>query len=273
MNVREAVRWTLFWIFLAVVFAVILYFWQGRTPTLEFATGYLLELSLSVDNLFVFLLVFRYFKVPPQYQHKVLFWGIVGALVMRGIFIVAGIGLIKRFSWMTYVFGLLIIYSGVRILRQGSESVDPEKNVVLRLLRRALPVTPEFHEDRFFIRNNGLYATPLLIVLAFVEITDLLFATDSIPAVMAITLNAFVVYTSNVFAVLGLRSMFFALSGAMELFHYLDYGLAVVLMFIGAKMLLARFYPIPTLVALGVIGTVLLLAVAASLLYPAKSQS
>jgi tellurite resistance protein TerC len=273
LKVREAVRWTCVWVGLAACFAILLYFWQGRTTTLEFTTGYLLELSLSVDNLFVFLLVFRYFKVPPEYQHKVLFWGIIGALVMRGIFILVGIGLMRRFAWMSYVFGVLIVYSAIRILKQGSESVDPGKNPVLRLLRRALPVTESFEEDRFFVRRDGLYATPLLVVLVFVEITDLLFATDSIPAVMAITLNAFVVFTSNVFAVLGLRSMFFALAGTMELFHYLDYGLAVVLMFIGAKMLLAHYYTIPTLVALAVIGVVLTTAVVASLLFPAKKSS
>jgi len=268
---REAVAWSLVWIALAAGFAVLLYFWHGRTESLEFVTGYVIELSLSVDNLFVFLLIFRYFKVPAANQHKVLFWGILGALVMRGIFILAGVTLIARFHWIIYLFGLFLVYSGARLMFEDEEGIEPEKNPVLRLFRRWMPVTPDYEGDKFLVRRPGLMATPLLVVLVVVETTDLLFATDSIPAVLAITLNSFIVYTSNAFAILGLRSMYFALAGMMELFHYLHYGLSVVLMFIGAKMLVSHYYKIPTGVALAVVGGVLMVSVLASLVFPKKA--
>src|SRR5271165_5044247 len=214
---REALAWSAVWIALAAVFAVVILFWQGRTPALEFTAGYVLELSLSVDNLFVFLMLFRYFRVPAQYQHKVLLWGILGALVMRGVFIVAGVGLIRRFHWIIYVFGALLVYSGIKLFGDKGSDIHPEKNPLLRLFRRWVPVTENYEGEKFFVRRPALYATPLLAVLVVVESTDLLFAVDSIPAVLAITLNAFIVYTSNVFAILGLRAMYFTLAGVMEM--------------------------------------------------------
>jgi tellurite resistance protein TerC len=267
---REALAWSGVWIALAAGFAVLVLFWHGRPPALQFVTGYVIELSLSVDNLFVFLVIFRYFKVPDEHQHKVLFWGIFGALVMRGAFIVAGVGLISRFHWITYAFGALLVYSGIKLLRQGEMEIHPEKNPVLRLFRRALPVTKEYVGGRFFTRKNGLYATPLLVVLLVVETSDILFAVDSIPAVLAITLNAFIVYTSNVFAILGLRSMYFALAGMMDLFHYLHYGLSVVLIFIGIKMLGSHYVNVPTEWALATVLLVLGISILASLVNPQK---
>ncbi len=228
--------------------------------------------SLSVDNLFVFLVIFRYFRVPNEQQHKVLFWGILGALIMRAIFILAGVGLIRRFHWIVYFFGVLLVYSGIKLLSQEDADIRPEKNPVLRICRRLVPVTKNYVGGKFFVRNDGLSATPLLIVLLVVESTDLLFAVDSIPAILAITLNAFIVYTSNVFAILGLRSMYFALAGMMEFFHYLHYGLSVVLIFVGAKMLVSHYYEIPTVVALAVVVLVLGISVLASLLFPKAEE-
>jgi tellurite resistance protein TerC len=268
---REALTWSGVWIALAAAFAVLVMFWHGRTPALQFVTGYVIELSLSVDNLFVFLVIFRYFKVPDEHQRKVLFWGILGALLMRGMFIVAGVGLISRFSWVTYIFGALLVYSGFKLLRQGDKEIHPEKSLVLRLFRRVVPVTEEYVGGKFFARRGKLYATPLLLVLLVVETSDLLFAVDSIPAVLAITLNAFIVYTSNVFAILGLRSMYFALAGMMDLFHYLHYGLSVVLIFIGLKMLGSHYVSIPTGWALAIVLFVLGASILASLLNPQKT--
>jgi tellurite resistance protein TerC len=270
---REALAWSLVWIALAASFAVVIYFWHGRTPSLEFVTGYVIELSLSVDNLFVFLLIFRFFQVPPTHQHKVLFWGILGALIMRAIFIVAGVGLIQRFHWIVYVFGAFLVYSGIKLFRQENAEIHPEKNPVLRLFRKWVPVTKDYEGNKFFVRRPGLYATPLLVVLVVVETTDLLFAVDSIPAILAITRDAFIVYTSNVFAIMGLRSMYFALAGMMEMFRYLHYGLSVVLMFVGAKMLLSHYYEIPTVVALGAVAGVLVISVLASVVNPQKKLS
>lgn len=268
---REALAWSAMWIALAAAFAVLLYFWRGHVVTLEFITGYVIELSLSVDNLFVFLLIFRYFRVPALHQHKVLFWGILGALLMRGIFVLVGVGLITQFHWIVYLFGAFLVYSGIQFFRQESVEIHPEKNPVLRLFRRWMPVTEDYEGSKFFVRRTGLYATPLLVVLLVVETTDLLFAVDSIPAVLAITLNAFIVYTSNIFAILGLRSMYFALAGMMEFFHYLHYGLSVVLIFVGAKMLASHYYQIPTAWALGVVAGVLLVSVLVSVVRPKKN--
>lgn len=270
---REALSWSGVWIALAVAFAVLEFFWHGRAQALQFVTGYVIELSLSIDNLFVFLVIFRYFKVPDQHQHKVLFWGILGALIMRIVFILAGVGLIQRFSWITYVFGALLIYSGIKLFRQGDAEIHPEKNPVLILFRRILPVTKEYVGGQFFTRTNRLYATPLFVVLLVVETSDLLFAVDSIPAVLAITLNTFIVYTSNVFAILGLRSMYFALAGVMDLFHYLHYGLSVVLIFIGLKMLGSHYVHVPTEWALATVLLVLGTSVLASLLHPQKKSA
>jgi tellurite resistance protein TerC len=265
---HEALIWSGVWIALAAVFAILLLFWRGHVPALQFVTGYVIELSLSVDNLFVFLVIFRYFKVPDRQQHRVLFWGILGALVMRGLFILAGVSLIRRFEWITYLFGAFLVYSGFKLMRQGETEIHPEKNPVLRLFRKAFPVTRDYVAGSFFIRDPGLYATPLFIVLLVIETTDVLFAVDSIPAVLAITLNAFIVYTSNVFAILGLRSMYFALAGMMEVFDYLHYGLSVVLIFIGAKMLASRYVEIPTVWALAIVLLVLATSVAASVWRP-----
>jgi len=269
MDLRRALVWSGAWIALAAAFTGLVLWWHGRTEALQFVTGYVIELSLSVDNLFVFLVIFRYFKVPDRYQHKVLFWGILGALAIRGMFIVAGVGLMHRFSWITYAFGALLVYSGIKLLRHGKAQMQPEKNPVLRLFRRLLPVTEDYVGGQFFARRDGLYATPLLLVLLVVETSDIFFAVDSIPAVLAITTNAFIVYTSNVFAVLGLRSMYFALAGVMDLFHYLHYGLSVVLIFIGFKMLGSHYVEIPTVWALAIVVSVLGISVLASLLHPA----
>jgi tellurite resistance protein TerC len=265
---REALVWSAVWIVLAVLFAVVIFFWHGRTPALEFVTGYVIELSLSVDNLFVFLLIFRFFKVPPDHQHKVLFWGILGALIMRAVFIAAGVGLIQKFHWIVYVFGAFLVYSGIKLFFQEEAEIHPENNPVLRLFRRWVPVTKDFEGNNFFVRRPGLYATPLFVVLLVVETTDLLFAVDSIPAILAITRDAFIVYTSNVFAILGLRSMYFALAGMMEMFRYLHYGLSLVLVFVGAKMLVSHYLEIPTMVALSTVAGVLAVSVIASILNP-----
>ncbi|HET7209521.1 MAG TPA: TerC family protein [Terriglobales bacterium] len=269
---KEALGWSAMWIALAAAFAVLVYFWHGRTPTLEFVTGYVVELSLSVDNLFVFLVIFRYFKVSAANQHRVLFWGIIGALVMRGLFIFLGVGLIRKFEWIIYLFGAFLVYSGFKLIREHEAEVHPERNPVLRLFRKLMPVTPEYVGGKFFVRHQGLLATPLFVVLIVIETTDILFAVDSVPAILAITLNAFIVYTSNVFAILGLRSMYFALAGMMEVFHYLHYGLSAVLIFIGAKMLVSHYYTIPTEWALALVGLLLGASVLASVLFPEKAK-
>ena len=271
---REALERSALWIGLAAAFAVLLFFWQGHQAALEFVAGYVLELSLSVDNLFVFLVIFRYFAVPEEQQHGVLFWGIVGALVLRGVFIFAGVGLIEHFHWVLYVFGVMLIVSGIKFIR-ADHQVDPKKNPLVKVLRRWLPMTDTYQGGKFVVRgwrgNPGLYATPLLLVLAIIETTDVLFAVDSIPAVLAITLNAFIVYTSNVFAIMGLRSMYFAVAELMKVFRHLHYGLAGVLILVGLKMLTADRYPVPTLTTLGVVSGVLLISVVASVAFPAKN--
>jgi tellurite resistance protein TerC len=270
---REALAWSGAWIVLAAIFAVVIFFWHGRTPALEFVTGYVIELSLSVDNLFVFLLIFRFFQVPAIHQHKVLFWGILGALIMRAIFIAAGVSLIQKFHWIIYAFGAFLVYSGIKLFFQEEAEIHPEKNPVLRLFRRWVPVTKDYVGNKFFVRSAGLYATPLFVVLLVVETTDLLFAVDSIPAILAITRDAFIVYTSNVFAILGLRSMYFALAGMMEMFRYLHYGLSLVLIFVGAKMLVSHYFEIPTLVALAAVAGVLAISVIASMANPKKKAA
>ena len=271
---REALGWSLMYVAMAAAFAAILYFWQGRQTSLEFVAGYVVELSLSVDNLFVFLVIFNYFAVPDELQHRVLFWGILGALILRGIFIGAGVELIQRFHWLLFVFGALLIYSGIRVCLSGGHQVDPSSNPVVKALRRWIPVTTDYRGGRFFVRNlqeNGrLYATPLLVVLLVIETTDVLFAVDSIPAVLAITLKAFVVYTSNVFAILGLRSMYFAVSGLIKVFRFLHYGLAVILILVGVKMTLGDYFEIPIGVTLGTVALVLLTSIGLSVAYPPK---
>src|SRR5215471_8699524 len=274
LTLKQALLSSAVWIALALAFAVFIHQWLGAGKALEFVTGYLVEESLSVDNLFVFIVLFSYFKVPAEQERTVLFWGILGALLMRGVFIFAGVSLVKRFHWILYVFGAFLVYTGFKLLREGDEEhVDPSRNFVLRMARKLLPVTPNYEGKRFFVSQEGRrLATPLFIVLLVVETTDILFATDSIPAILAITQDPFIVYTSNVFAILGLRSLYFALAGLMKLFHYLHYGLAVVLIFIGAKMVLSVKYVIPTWATLAVIATVLASSVVASVLWPKKEQ-
>ncbi len=273
---RAALGWSATYIALAAGFAALIYFWQGHQAALEFVTGYVLEVSLSVDNLFVFLVIFNYFAVPEQQQHRVLFWGVLGALILRGIFIGAGVGLISRFHWVLYAFGTLLIFSGIRLGVSGEHKVDPAANPLVRALRHLVPVTKDYRGGKFFVRNlqesSRLYATPLLVVLLVIETTDVLFAIDSIPAVLAITLNAFIVYTSNVFAILGLRSMYFAVSGLMKVFRFLHFGLAAMLVLVGLKMLLANIVRVPTAVMLGVVAGVILISIAVSAAYPAPSK-
>ncbi|HEV3306563.1 MAG TPA: TerC family protein [Candidatus Sulfotelmatobacter sp.] len=274
---REALARSAIWLGLALAFAALVFFWQGRQVAIEFVTGYVLELSLSVDNLFIFLVIFRYFAVPEEYQHRVLFWGILGALLMRAAFILAGIGLIQRFHWIFYLLGALLVYSGIRLGFSGEHKVDPSNNPVVRAMRRLIPMTNEYQGGKFLVRGwqgkAGLYATPLLVVLAVIETTDLLFAVDSIPAVLAITLNAFIVYTSNVFAILGLRSLFFAISGLMKVFRFLHTGLALILILMGLKMIAADYFKVPTLIMLSVVAGVLTVSIAASILLPAKEAA
>lgn len=278
---REAIAWSIIWVALAGAFALLLRSYghlmvgnsarPNATLALEFVTGYLIEESLSVDNLFVFLLIFRYFQVDRRHQHKVLFWGILGALLMRGIFIFAGIGLIRKFHWIIYLFGAFLVYSGIRLLGGKDEDVHPEQNPVLRVFRKIFRVTDEPAHGKFFLVRDGVrFATTLAVVLVIVETTDVIFAADSIPAILAITQDAFIVFTSNVFAILGLRSLFFALAGMMEAFHYLHYGLAAVLVLVGAKMLASSFVHVEVGYTLAAVAAILAISVIASLAFPAK---
>ena len=273
ITVRNALVWTGIWITLAMAFNFFIYQYFGKPEAIEFFTGYIIEKSLSVDNIFVIIMIFSYFQVPAAYQHKVLFWGILGALVMRVIFIFAGIELIHRFHWLIYIFGGFLIITGLRMLFGSETKIEPDKNPVVRLMRKIFPVTPNFEEDNFFVRLSGkLWATPLFIVVILIESTDLIFAVDSIPAILAITDNPFIVYTSNVFAILGLRSLYFALSGIEKYFHYLKYGLSVILIFVGAKMCLADYYKIPIETSLIVIVATLIVAIVASIIFPKKPE-
>jgi tellurite resistance protein TerC len=266
VGLREALIWSAVWVGLALIFNAGLYYVHGGEKALQFFTGYVVELSLSVDNLFVFLLIFGYFNVPAPYRHKVLFWGIIGALLMRAVFIAAGITLLEHFHWIIYVFGFLLIISGIKMAFEKGTEIRPEKNPVLRLFRHFVPVTTEYEGNLFFIKRGGqIFATPLFVALLVVESADLVFAVDSVPAVLAITPDPFIVYTSNVFAILGLRSMFFALEGIMHRFHHLHYGLSAVLVFVGMKMILAGVYAIPTWLSLCVIVGILIVSIAPSL--------
>ena len=239
VSLKEALIWTFIWVSLALIFNAIIFYWRGRQQALEFFTGYLVEKALSVDNIFVFIMIFTYFQIPSKYQHKVLFWGILGALLMRVIFIFAGVALIEKFHFTIYLFGALLIYTGYKMFYHNNAKIDPEKNPVIRFFKKLMPVTPLLQEDNFFVKLDGkLYATPLFLVLILIETTDLIFAVDSIPAILAITQDQFIVYTSNVFAILGLRSLYFALAGVVHRFWLLSYGLAVVLIFVGVKMLI-----------------------------------
>ncbi|MFB3887257.1 MAG: TerC family protein [Thermodesulfobacteriota bacterium] len=269
VKVGEAMVWSGVWIGLALIFSGMVYFWRGHDTALEFLTGYLIEKSLSVDNIFIFVLIFSYFNVPPLYQHKILFWGIVGALLMRALFIVAGVTMIQKFHWIIYLFGAFLILTGARMAWEKGRKVHPEKNPVLRLFRRFVPITDGFVNGFFLVKQEGRrLATPLLVVLLVVETTDIIFAIDSIPAILAITLDPFIVYSSNVFAILGLRALYFALAGIIRLFEYLHYGLSAILIFVGIKMILADIYKIPIVIALGVIAAILFFSVILSILYP-----
>lgn len=270
VSFRESIAWTVAWVTLALLFNLGVAHYLGDDKGLEFFTGYVIEKSLSVDNVFVFALLFAYFRVPAVYQHKVLFWGILGALVLRATMIALGAKLISEFAWIIYVFGAFLIFTGIKMIVKNETEIHPENNPVVRLFRRLMPVTPDFRGSKFFVRENGLLmATPLFVVLLLVEFTDLIFAVDSIPAIFAVTTDPFIVYTSNVFAILGLRSLYFALAGVMDKFHYLKIGLGVVLSFVGVKMLLAHSpWKIDTHVSLGVIVSVLAASVVASLIWP-----
>ena len=272
ISVKNALIWTGIWITFAMVFNLFVYLYFGKQEAIEFFTGYIIEKSLSVDNIFVIIMIFSYFQVPASYQHKVLFWGILGALVMRVIFIFAGIELIHRFHWLIYIFGGFLIVTGLRMIFAGDAKIEPDRNPIVRLVRKIFPVTPTFHGDDFFVRIKGkLWATPLFVVVILIESTDLIFAVDSIPAILAITDDPFIVYTSNVFAILGLRSLYFALSGIEKYFHYLKYGLAAILVFVGAKMCLSDYYKISIETSLIVIVSTLVLAIAASMIFPKKA--
>ena len=268
---REAAAWSAVWIGLALGFAALVWQVRGRHSALEYLTAYIIEESLSVDNLFVFLLIFSYFAVPARHQHDVLFWGILGAMVFRAIFIVTGVALIERFEWVIYVFGAILIVSGAKMAMDKEKEIRPAQNLVLKAFRRLMPVTPGYEGARFFVRREGrTFATPLFLVLLVVETTDLIFAVDSIPAVLAITRDRLIVYTSNIFAVMGLRALYFALRGTMDMFHQLHYGLSAILVFVGVKMLIGHYYKIPTDIALGIVALILLLSVIASLIWPGK---
>jgi len=283
VKMKEALTWSAVWIACALIFnTLIYYYWDWMAPgseysnkdaALAFLTGYLIEKSLSVDNVFVFLMVFTYFQVPSLYQHKVLFWGILGALIMRAIFIFAGVSLITTFHWMIYVFGALLIFTGINMALQKDKKLQPEKNPVIRLFKKWFPVTNDYHGDHFFAKIDGRkVATPTFIVLLVIETTDVIFAVDSIPAILAITNNSFIVYTSNVFAILGLRALYFALAGIMGLFHYLHYGLSVILVFVGLKMMAVDFYKIPVEYSLMVVMGILFISVVLSKLFPPKNK-
>ena len=273
---KEALTWSLVWISLSLVFNVVIYFfWDRMMPNssytnseagLAFLTGYLIEKALSVDNIFVFILIFSFFAVPAAYQHRVLFWGILGALVMRGILIVVGAALLEQFHWIIYIFGAFLIFTGIRMAWNHDENVQPDKNPVVKFFRKIMPVTENFEDDKFFVRRAGkLFATPLFLILLIVESTDLIFAVDSIPAIFAVTQEPFIVYTSNVFAILGLRALYFLLANVMDKFQYLKFGLSAVLIFVGVKMIIVDFYKIPVVVSLGVVAGILTISILASL--------
>jgi tellurite resistance protein TerC len=275
VSLREAAVWSGIWVALSLCFALAVYFTMGKQSGLEFLTGYLIEYALSVDNIFVFVLIFSYFNVPEKYQHRVLFWGIIGALVLRGVMIVAGSALVTRFAWTLYIFGAFLVFTGLRMALQKDEAAyNPEHDPVLRLSRRLIPVTNEYQGDSFFVHTRdkdgkrGWAATPLFIVLLIVDTTDIIFATDSIPAIFAVTRDPFIVYTSNICAVLGLRALYFLLAGVVDKFVYLKLGLSLVLIFIGAKMLLEHFVHIPIVASLGVVGAVLGMSILASMKWP-----
>jgi len=273
IKMKEALLWTSFWVTLAVLFGGGVYYFYDHIKAMEFFTAYLIEYSLSIDNLFVFMLIFRYFGVPHAYEHKALFWGILLALITRAVFIFVGVALINLFGWVMYIFGAFLIYTGIKMALNKQTEVHPDKNIALKLLRKMMPVSQEFSGAKFFIVKRGIrYATPMLAVLLALETTDILFAVDSIPAVLAISKDPFIIYTSNVFAILGLRSLFFAISGLMKLFHLLHYGLAAILSFVGIKMLIEDFFHVPVTASLLVIASILAASILSSIIWPDKEE-
>ncbi len=268
---KEALLWTGFWVSLALIFCVVVYYFKGAKSTVDFLTAYLVEYSLSIDNLFVFLVIFSYFRVPAVFEHKILFWGILGAMIARILFIMAGITLVQKLEWTIYLFGAFLVYLGIKMLFQEPEDIEPEHNPALKLFRRFMPISKDYQAGHFFIRENGkLLATPLMVVLIAISTTDVVFATDSVPAVISITRDLFIAYTSNIFAILGLRSLFFALSGLMRMFDYLSHGISVILTFVGVKMLISHWLEIPSWITLVVIVAILGLSIIISLVKPPK---
>ncbi len=265
VSVKEALAWSGVWVALALIFNMGVYFWKGQEAAVQFFTGYIVEKSLSVDNIFVFLQVFAYFSVPALYQHKILFWGVLGAIIMRAVFILVGVTLITKFHWIIYVFGGFLLITGAKMAFSEKKELHPEKNPVIRLLKRFIPLSHDYEDGRFFVKRNGaLLATPLALVLIVIETTDVIFAVDSIPAILAITTDPFIVYSSNLFAIMGLRALFFALAGVIKRFHYIHYGLAAILAFVGLKMIVSDFYKVPSAYALGVIVLILAASMIAS---------
>ena len=273
VKIKEALIWSAVWISLALLFNYGIYVFMGKEKAVEFLTGYVIEKSLSIDNLFVFIMLFTYFNVEAKYQHKILFWGILGALVMRAIFIFAGVALISKFHWIIYVFGAVLIYTGFKMLFHKDEKIEPDKNPLVRLFKKIFPVTDEAQGGKFFVKLKGkIFATPLFVVLLIVEFTDLIFAVDSIPAILAITNDTFIIFTSNVFAILGLRALYFALSGITKYFHYLKYGLSAILVFVGVKMTIVDFYKVPIVYSLLVICSILVVSVLLSVAFPKNKE-
>lgn len=265
ISIKEAFIWSIIWVVLSLLFAAGIFIFSGEQKAFEFLTGYVIEKALSVDNIFVFILIFSYFKVPAEYQHKVLFWGVFGALVLRAIFIFAGVALIDQFHWIIYIFGAFLIFTGIKMITDKDKKFEPETNIVLKIARKVLKISPEYSGSKFFVKNGAeLLATPLFLVLLFIETTDVIFAVDSIPAILAISNDTFIIFTSNVFAILGLRALYFALSGIIDKLKYLSYGLSVVLVFVGVKMLISGFIKIPILVSLGFIILVIAISILAS---------
>lgn len=274
VSVKEALVWSGVWVALALAFNAGVYFWQGQEVAVQFFTGYVVEKSLSIDNIFVFLQVFAYFSVPAKYQHKILFWGVLGAIVMRAVFIFAGVALMREFHWIIYVFGAFLVLTGIKMALQKDKEVHPEKNPVIRLLKRFVPISNSYEDGSFFVKKeNMILATPLALVLVVIETTDVIFAVDSIPAILAITTDPFIVYSSNLFAIMGLRALFFALAGVIKRFHYIHYGLAAILAFVGVKMLVSEFYKLPSVVALVIIALILTLAMLASAIWPQNKNA
>lgn len=273
IGIKESLIWSVIWTAVALIFNVWVFLWHGYESAIEFMAGYMVERALSVDNLFVFLMIFTYFQVPLAHQYKVLIWGILVALVMRAFFIITGVALVHNFEWIIYVFGAFLIYSGIKIACCKNEDINPENNILVRVCKKVLPLTRDFVGEKFFVTvGQRTKVTPLFIVLVAVEVTDLIFAMDSIPAVLGVTRDPFIMYTSNIFAILGLRALYFALAGCAQIFHYLSYGITTILVFVGSKMILSDVYPLPAGITLAIIAFILLLSISASILRPNRKD-